>query len=549
MISPSRPLSSMTTTTNRTITQRKYRENHPSDPVVPVIRTTYAPDLPLHHEIDEPVKSRKITFFGIPIPTPRKRSFSSRTRPNIPKQPPNHPQLRNLERVISAPSRAHDSPLPMSNSTNLGSTDDIPLPLQHSFDISEPDSGLGVETVNSSKPEIFAPQARPPHAFPSNNTQDFPDVPQRVSSSPPRLEKDSDAPTPKPRNPKRESSSGRSSPLVGLFKGKDRGTSNRVTSPTIVGLERRNSTKRDGSNTGRTITNITSPKIPKGRIKHGSFDFERPISSSVGSRGGFQSTPSSYTPSSSELGKGPYDGSWKGHSSTYVIQEEGPSLTREHSARSSSSRPTVETRIRFDEPPLPRSGQTSTNGSLHSQSQLPLPHVNQAKMLSAKTTLPPLPLRADSAATGQSSSWGRATGMRGAAGVTHGAHPAFSFEPSAAQKTDKFNLGRATGKGRSLDLGIDLNWAPTRVREEAVMKTRSRWREEAEMKESGRSQVAESFERVLGENGYAKFRECMTNSSFQCCCILGSSNVYRVVRCPSFRRKADASRWPFGVDL
>ena len=71
-----------------------------------------------------------------------------------------------------------------------------------------------------------------------------------------------------------------------------------------------------------------------------------------------------------------------------------------------------------------------------------------------------------------------------------------------------------------MDLGLELNWAPTRVKEEAVMDfremgVRSRWREEAEMKEFGRKKVWESFEQVLGDNGYAKFRECaFTNLSF-----------------------------------
>jgi hypothetical protein len=78
---------------------------------------------------------------------------------------------------------------------------------------------------------------------------------------------------------------------------------------------------------------------------------------------------------------------------------------------------------------------------------------------------------------------------------------------------DRVTMKKHTGKGRSLDLGLELNWAPTRVREEAVMDfremgVRSRWREEAEMKEVYRMKVLESFERVLGESGYAKFKEC-----------------------------------------
>jgi hypothetical protein len=83
---------------------------------------------------------------------------------------------------------------------------------------------------------------------------------------------------------------------------------------------------------------------------------------------------------------------------------------------------------------------------------------------------------------------------------------------------DRSGMKRHAGKGRSLDLGLGLNWAPTRVRAEAVMDfsemgVSSRWREEAEMKELYRTKVLESFEQVLSESGYAKFRECAFSCS------------------------------------
>ena len=85
---------------------------------------------------------------------------------------------------------------------------------------------------------------------------------------------------------------------------------------------------------------------------------------------------------------------------------------------------------------------------------------------------------------------------------------------TATTAVDRTGMRGRTVKGRSLDLGLGLKWAPTRVREEAVMDfremgVRSKWREEAEVKESGREKVWEFFEQVLGENGYAKFRERM----------------------------------------
>jgi len=95
-------------------------------------------------------------------------------------------------------------------------------------------------------------------------------------------------------------------------------------------------------------------------------------------------------------------------------------------------------------------------------------------------------------------------------------------------------VGRSTGKGRSLDLGIELNWAPTRVKEEAVMslgKARARWREEAEVKEVGRSKVTQSFEQVLGDNQYAKFREYIHRFDARLMPLEGPSGLlYKVER-------------------
>jgi len=92
-----------------------------------------------------------------------------------------------------------------------------------------------------------------------------------------------------------------------------------------------------------------------------------------------------------------------------------------------------------------------------------------------------------------------------------------------------------TGKGRSLDLGLELNWAPTRVREEAVMNfsemgVRSKWREEAEMKEFGRMKVLESFEQVLGENSYARFREYVQRFDSRLIPLDGPSGLMHRVR-------------------
>jgi len=89
-------------------------------------------------------------------------------------------------------------------------------------------------------------------------------------------------------------------------------------------------------------------------------------------------------------------------------------------------------------------------------------------------------------------------------------------------------------KGRSLDLGLGLNWAPTRMREAAVMDfsemgVRSKWREEAEVKESSRMKVLESFEQALGESDYAKFREYVQRFDSRLMCSDGPSGLMRKV--------------------
>lgn len=75
------------------------------------------------------------------------------------------------------------------------------------------------------------------------------------------------------------------------------------------------------------------------------------------------------------------------------------------------------------------------------------------------------------------------------------------------------------------------------------MGVRSKWREEAEMKESHRMEVLESFERALDESAYAKFKEC----GFP---FLDSGEHVRLTllsvhRCPAFPLEADALRRAF----
>ena len=109
-------------------------------------------------------------------------------------------------------------------------------------------------------------------------------------------------------------------------------------------------------------------------------------------------------------------------------------------------------------------------------------------------------------------------------------HPApFSSSSSDVSRSQQ---ARLAGKGRSLDLGLGLTWAPSRVREDALLRlgprggvsastsgVRSRWRSagvRAGADEDGRltagvaSDVAEAFREVLGDSAYAIFKNCQS---------------------------------------
>lgn len=161
-----------------------------------------------------------------------------------------------------------------------------------------------------------------------------------------------------------------------------------------------------------------------------------------------------------------------------------------------------------------------------------------------------------SGGAGLSSSWGRATaasansmattanasGKRRVVGLSHGSFP---FEPAVASpssppasefgvirsgdsgyqesagsaSTNGAGGGGYRGKGRSLDLNIGLSWAPTKVKQEAVMPSftgmsvrdrRKGVRETEEERRKFESGVSEIFRNVLGEGGFATFKKCMS---------------------------------------
>lgn len=607
----SRPLSTATVTPKR---PNKNLPKLPPDNTMP----TPPPVMSSTHVIGEPEhpKSRKRTFFGmITIPGSR-RSSVSKSRPStphstLPDSSFNSRHQRKPDHPVPSPSaHRHDlSSIPLNNATNFRWNADVAgQRSQPSFDISEPDSGLGIETVvtNAKLVTIVSPQTR-------SHLGSVPDVSTRASSTQPKtgpgFEKSRRQNPNEGDRPWRHDSvtSGRSSPLVVLanskmFGGKkgkereqsvDRGRDTKTpTSAPIPENERGRESQGSNREQGRqgAATNISGPmnlKLARGRIKHGSFDFERPLSTSVGYpvRSARWSASGSYRGSSETERSLNGNGNgqlWNGpSSSTYPIQEERPSLTRSRSAREpnyhNQDRDRGQPKIRFADET--KGGQTRSRSPYDPRSRTQpqpqhssLPSKSTGRGLGVLKNGHPTQPQTNLPYRPEGGSWGRNTSRRaglGGTGFTDGlptfgmsatslhqngganGRPPRSGSPQAATvPMDRAGMKRHTMKGRSLDLGLGLNWAPTRVKEEAVMDfsemgVRSKWREEAEMKESGRKKVLESFEQVLGDNGSAKFRECtFTNFPFR----VPRLTLVLVCRCPTLRRKVDTPRWTVRAD-
>ena len=514
----------------------------------------------------------------IPLPGSR-RSSISRSRPNTPhSSTPDNSLNSRFQRKpdLAAPpsaSHRHDlSPIPLNDTTNFSWNGDVAgQRSQPSFDISEPDSGLGIETVvtKAKLVTIVSPKSRP-------QLEPIPDTPIRASSTPPKIgpgpEKSRTLNADGGNRPRRRdtSTSGRASPLAVLananvFGGKkgkerersvDRGKTVRVTSPASASENENRESRNSNRERGRPDTNISGPmnlKVNRSRIKHGSFDFERPLTTSVGQpvRNARWSASGSYRTSSETERSANGNGNghpWNGpSSSTYPIQEERSSLTRSRSTRESNrhhqDRDRGQQKIRFaDEAKGTQArGHNSHDPRPRTQPQ-PQPPSLPPKQTGWGLGLFKNPAQANLPYRPEGGSWGRNTSKRtglGGTGLTDGL-PSFGMSvtslhqngdaegkysrPNSPQLAtipmDKTRMKRHPVKGRSLDLGLGLNWAPTRVKEEAVMDfremgVRSKWREEAEIKESSRKKVSEAFEQALGESGYARFRECaFANFSF-----------------------------------
>ncbi|KAH7887564.1 hypothetical protein F5I97DRAFT_1861313 [Phlebopus sp. FC_14] len=273
-------------------------------------------------------------------------------------------------------------------------------------------------------------------------------------------------------------------------------------------------------------SNVVSPprNIMSRRAKHGSFDFERPVSA--------------LNRSNSTINR-----------SKYLL----PSLERSTSTDSTRAGK-LRTIAHHQVEDSPTVSKLKPN---HSTSVASLSSTSVQTKSTGKGTGP-------SVTVGQSSSWGRASGKR----VQRTSHGTFSFEhPASVQSSPvplPFNLPnnstaasngcdttehvigssnvqtnaplrtifasrpkhsrghshtpeyvnaklsrqeerKSKGKGRSLDLGLGLSWAPSHVREEAVMPGLSLARENRRARRYG-SDVTKTFETVLSPSGFEAFK-------------------------------------------
>ncbi|TFK88922.1 hypothetical protein K466DRAFT_564462 [Polyporus arcularius HHB13444] len=613
---PSRPLSNTTTATNTTVKPRPKKVTDQRAGPVPAAPSAtaelVAQVVPI--EATKSSSSRKgkgINIFGIFLPSPRKGSYSEssrgRSRPTTPSPSgPTSPeplwQGRDdrgwTEKSGSQRSqRSTRKGLPMHVEESA-----VPcLPSRHT-----PDGGR-----SSALPGLVAPQPRrvPVHVInsASGNRDQFVDDPDAELRS----------------------VEGRCSPLCGLGtssrgsntsrettkekermrgarersgererdrKEKDREREKeRITHPRRVGspmprvqstsavavsavpMEKSNSgrsanSKRSGSKDhhGHPRTGAEPLVARANRIKHGSFDFERPMSAGTGPGGGISIRTALRSMGIGEPEQHPMQ---RSHSARAVpmrrpndesLEDDIASASHPSKQRSLDKGKKPATDVRFANPPSRHPVDNSTPSSAYSHTQQgshshsrgnAATQASHSHHGSRRDPIPPSPM---SSTSGESSghrdgSWGRSGGKR----AGRGSHGMFKFEPavppipgspadnerisaprslsrptspsplsSLEGPTSKSKQARLAGKGRSLDLGLGLTWAPSKVREEAVLRVgpprsglslttsaatsaRSRWRgadEEGRLTAGAASDVAEAFKEVLGDSAYGTFK-------------------------------------------
>ncbi|TCD69869.1 hypothetical protein EIP91_005946 [Steccherinum ochraceum] len=310
--------------------------------------------------------------------------------------------------------------------------------------------------------------------------------------------------------------------------------------PSGSGYSRRSS--KDPATT--TTSSSVAAALKARQIKHGSFDFERPMSSAQGHvpvRSALRNIGHSAIPmqrSSSLKVTSRTSAPQTDHSRGQTLPQQSTGHRQTDSFGRSRKPPRLD--VKTDTSNV-RRGTDSSVGSTNppSTSNPSRNHVNFVE-----------PETPNSSQSG-GGSWGRNTGKH----VLRGSHGAFKFEPAvppipgspaddrkgnAARSSPKSSLPPSKlrqeragpgGVGRSLDLNLGLSWAPSKVREEAVLlyggkqpntvnsgstgRARARWKsgwvdEEGRLGSSSSrpagSDVAEAFEEALGPAAYSTFK-------------------------------------------
>lgn len=308
----------------------------------------------------------------------------------------------------------------------------------------------------------------------------------------------------------------------------------------------RTSRGRDGA--ASVLPSSVQANIKAKRIKHGSFDFERPVSS----------TPARVLPSANVGGR-PIAAPHALHRSSssrntprrVTLDDSRPD--RQTPVPSSLPKTRTKPTLDIDTHNLTLARRTTGSSTATSRGQTPaIPRGSGSKGQHGSETDPGSPISSTHSGNSSAlnSSWGKNAGKR----IARAAHPAFRFEPAvptipgspagsderkrsiASSNTStptppsplsKSRQARNAGKGRSLDLNLGLSWAPTKVREDALSRTiagrvtpdlaaraGARWRP-ATADDGGRlgagpsgAEVAEAFREVLGDAAYSTFKTC-----------------------------------------
>ena len=281
-------------------------------------------------------------------------------------------------------------------------------------------------------------------------------------------------------------------------------------------------------------SNVTSlaRNMTNHRSKLGSFDFERPVSAL--------------------------------NRSSSTVDQHRSRVSRDNSPCTKSQFHSLERTISEDS--APKSHSTAHQSGQAESSQINPVHTGETSVISFSSvsvqTMSTGKGMGSSIPTGQSSSWSRASGRR----VLRTSHGTFAFEhpfsapsspnpqnsslPTGPNQTDgqlssvlqsksktplhtifdtrtKHSRGQSyntpdsvepgypkrpqrkvKGKGRSLDLGLGLSWAPSRVREEVLMPGLILEKAKLEKSRANGSDVTKLFESILSESRFETFKEC-----------------------------------------